>query len=147
MRALLLQSQPANSEHASLLRNLELSAHISGDQLILAFRKNISGIQQRVAELSLQQDDNHELDTLAWVSTAVQRVNDVNRQFQTLQARRRDQDEVVRKLRQQLEELVQAKAEHEEELLEKLGRLLNAKKLKIRNQQRLINDMRQGSGM
>ena len=43
-----------------------------------------------------------------------------------------------RKLNEALEELVRLKIEHEDGLLEKFSLLLNEKKLKIRDQQRLL---------
>jgi hypothetical protein len=50
----------------------------------------------------------------------------------------REQQETVSKLNAQLEELIDAKANHETELLEKFRDLLNEKKAKIRDQQRLL---------
>ena len=49
-----------------------------------------------------------------------------------------EQKETIGKLEQQLEELIEAKKTHEEELLGKFAVLLNEKKLKIREQQRLL---------
>lgn len=42
------------------------------------------------------------------------------------------------KLNQQLEDLIKAKSEHEDALLQKFASLINSKKLKIRDQQRLL---------
>lgn len=50
----------------------------------------------------------------------------------------REQQETISKLNAQLEELIAAKATHETELLEKFRDLLNEKKAKIRDQQRLL---------
>lgn len=44
------------------------------------------------------------------------------------------------KLSAELDDLVKAKKEHENELLQKFAELLNTKKLKIRDQQRLLSD-------
>ena len=52
------------------------------------------------------------------------------------QAKAREDD--AGKLREQLEQLIAAKAEHEETLLRKFSELLNAKKRRIRDQQRLL---------
>ncbi len=49
-----------------------------------------------------------------------------------------EQQEIIRKLNAQLEELIVAKTNHETELLEKFRDLLNEKKAKIRDQQRLL---------
>ena len=50
-----------------------------------------------------------------------------------------EQTQAVDKLNQQLEELIQAKKEHEDLLLLRCAVLLNEKKAKIRDQQRLMN--------
>ena len=47
-------------------------------------------------------------------------------------------EDAVRRLGEQLEELMLAKNQHEHELIANFARLLNEKKLKIRNQQRLL---------
>jgi hypothetical protein len=52
----------------------------------------------------------------------------------------KQQKDTVAKLTAQLEQLTDAKREHEAALLEKFKLLLNEKKLKIRDQQRLLAD-------
>lgn len=47
-------------------------------------------------------------------------------------------EETITKLNTQLEDLVQAKNDHDDQLVAKFVQLLNEKKLKIRNQQRLL---------
>lgn len=47
-------------------------------------------------------------------------------------------EETIGKLNTQLEELIQAKTDHDDQLIAKFVQLLNEKKLKIRNQQRLL---------
>lgn len=49
-----------------------------------------------------------------------------------------EQKDTISKLENQLDDLIQAKKTHEEELLAKFALLLNEKKLKIREQQRLL---------
>jgi hypothetical protein len=51
----------------------------------------------------------------------------------------KDRDEEIAKLKESLEELVKLKNENEAQLLEKFSLLLNEKKLKIRDQQRLLS--------
>ena len=58
--------------------------------------------------------------------------------IQNLTSQLTEQKETIEKLEQQLEDLIQAKKSHEEELLGKFALLLNEKKLKIREQQRLL---------
>ena len=68
----------------------------------------------------------------------MQRSDTLETSIQTLTAQLTEQKQTIDKLDQQLEELIQAKKAHEEELLGKFALLLNEKKLKIREQQRLL---------
>jgi len=56
-----------------------------------------------------------------------------------LKAKVKEQEISLKKLNNDFEELVKAKTDHETELLEKFSVLLNEKKLKIRDQQRLLS--------
>jgi hypothetical protein len=47
-------------------------------------------------------------------------------------------EDTINKLNQQLEELLHAKSQHENQLVANFVQILNEKKLKIRNQQRLL---------
>lgn len=137
LRSVLLQER-RDADQAETLKNLETVATVAGDQLILGFRKNISGIHQRLGEISLLQDENQEIDTLAWINTAVSRGDKLETEVADLETRYNEQDNVLKKLRAQLDDLICAKKEHEDALLEKFRELLNSKKLKIRDQQRLL---------
>lgn len=63
---------------------------------------------------------------------------EARQQADELDAKLAEQIENNRKLHEQLKALIEAKAEHENALLQKFTELLNAKKLKIRDQQRLL---------
>ena len=108
------------------------------DKIVLAIRKNISGIQQRIGEVSLTKDENHEIDTLSWVSTAVSRAALVEQDLLSLQAKYEEHSMAMENLNSQTEELIKARDDDENILLAKFCELLNAKKLKIRDQQRLL---------
>ncbi|MCJ1244309.1 hypothetical protein MMC30_001507 [Trapelia coarctata] len=137
LRSVLLQ-QRADAGASEATQFLEVVASVSGDKLIVLFRKSISGIHQRLGEISLSQDNDQEIDTIAWVSTAVGRANALEKDVINLQAKYEEQGETMKKLENQLEDLIKAKKEHEKALLEQFRELLNMKKLKIRDQQRLL---------
>lgn len=86
----------------------------------------------------MRKDDSQEIDFISWTATAVIRCTSLEEEIYTLREKYEEQSHVVGKLNQQLEELINAKIEHENLLLEKFRDLLNAKKLKIRDQQRLL---------
>ena len=137
LNAKLVQERPtANASEA--LANLELVASLVGDQLSIVFRKNISGIQQRVGEIVLKQDDNQEIDTIAWLKTAICHADNLGGEITDLSNRFREQNELIKKLNLQIEDLIEAQQQYVSSSLERFMLLLNAKKLKIRDQQRLL---------
>ena len=124
------------------VRHLELNASVSGDQLIIVIRRKISGITQRLGEITLRVLDEEEagerVELLDWVTVAVDRTSALQDEIQSLNVKYEEQGDMIQKLNRQLEDLVEAKKEHETSLFEKFQQLLNAKKLKIRDQQRLL---------
>ena len=66
------------------------------------------------------------------------RATDLEQEVQNLTSKYDEQEKLMQKLNQQLEDLIEAKKQHEDTLLGKFRELLNAKKLKIRDQQRLL---------
>lgn len=118
---------------------LETVASISGKTFTITIRKNIGGITQRLGDIKLQQDDEkEEVDAFEWVHAAVATADSMRTELESLQASMDEQRQRVTDLNQQLDDLVRAKKDHEDELLSKFTALLNAKKLKIRDQQRLL---------
>lgn len=124
---------------------LEVRAVIIGEQMTIIFRKNISGITQRLGEIILVKDEAQEVDAVAWASTAILRCDDLEKEAEGLKRKYEDQQSIIRDLQQQLEDLIEAKNMHETALLEKFRDLLNAKKLKIRDQQRILIESKGGS--
>ena len=137
LRHTLLQER-LDFKHQETLKDLEVLATVAGDHITIIFRKNISQIHQRLGEIILKKDEEEEIDSISWVSTAVLRGDHLQDQVSDLQTKYEDQTEPIKKLNQQLEELIQAKKEHEISLFQKFRELLNEKKLKIRDQQRLL---------
>lgn len=73
-----------------------------------------------------------------WCGQAAQAADAAREGMHTFDIYLSEKDAVVTKLRAQLEELLQAKKEDEEALLRKFRDLLNEKKVKIREQQRVL---------
>lgn len=136
--ALLRERSEANSSET--LQGLEIVAVIAYETCTITIRKNIGGVTQRLGSIKLDQDDERE-EVLAfeWVDSAVAASDDLRSQLDKLQVSFESQKDQVTSLTSQLDELVKAKKEHEDQLLQKFAALLNAKKLKIRDQQRLLN--------
>lgn len=86
----------------------------------------------------MERDDETELSLFDWTGLAISTSDGMIGEMNALQTSIKSQQEVVAKLNSQLDDLIRAKKEHEDELLQKFAELLNAKKLKIRDQQRLL---------
>lgn len=138
LRAALLHDKSAAAD-PNILQGLETVATIFGSTLSLTFRKNVGGIIQRLGSLALTQDDDREeVVIFEWVDAAVATSDALRNELFTLQTSVDKQRDEIAKLTEQLEELVAAKKEHEDLLMGKFVSLLNAKKAKIRDQQRLL---------
>lgn len=139
LKYVLLQQSNAENASSEALQGLETIAAISGNAVTVTLRKNIGGITQRLGTIKLDEDDQREEVAFPeWVDTAVANSDELRLGLATLQTSMSAQQEQVAKLNAQLDDLVKAKKEHEDELLKKFAALLNAKKLKIRDQQRLL---------
>jgi len=93
----------------------------------------------------LQLDEDAEIELFRWAGTAARSATVVEGELASLRLKYRSQKETIKKLDEQLEGFIKAKVEHDNELLEKFVELLNAKKLKIRDQQRLLDAAKMGS--
>ncbi|KAI4138673.1 MAG: hypothetical protein LQ341_004560 [Variospora aurantia] len=119
-------------------QTIQLVAYISSSKLTITFRNSISGIHQKLGELSLAADPDTNINLFDWTSTAIARAETAQAEADDLQRRLATQTETMKQLHQQLEELIQAKKDHEDTLLQKFCILLNEKKAKIRDQQRIL---------
>ena len=139
---LLPRAKDGERRKSKAVEKLELSSSLSGDRLTIVVRRNISEITQRLGEIILQEIGEEEasdrVELLDWVGIAVDRTGTLEAEIVNLDDKYRDQAKTVEQLQKQLEELIEAKKEHEASLLEKFALLLNEKKLKIRDQQRII---------
>lgn len=88
--------------------------------------------------MTLKQDDEQAIELFDWSGVAVARADSFEQQISSLNDRCRVAEDTIRKLSAQFEELVLAKTQHEIQLTASFVQLLNEKKLKIRNQQRLL---------
>ena len=134
-----LLRSPSNPQLAQEDRgSLEVFALLSSSEISIVFRRTIGEIKQRLGEIPLRRNEDYEIDTISWAHTAVQRGDTLSSDLESLQSRYSDQESTITKLTKQLEDLITAKKEHETALLTRFAELLNAKKLKIRDQQRLL---------
>ena len=114
-------------------------ATLAGDHMTIRFRKNISGIYQSIGQIKLKKDIDREIDVFKWISTALDHSSSLEQERQTAAKTLADRDSAVSKLSNQIEELQKAKDADTQELLDKFCEVLNSKKAKIRDQQRLLS--------
>jgi hypothetical protein len=121
-----------------MLQGFESVASISNNTVTITLRNNIGGIHQRLGAIKLEQNDEEEINIFGWAQTAKAESKELRRTSASSVAEISSLRDEVAKLYQQLDELVKAKKDYETELLNKCAALLNTKKLKIRDQQRLL---------
>lgn len=87
----------------------------------------------------LKQDDEQPLEVFDWCGVAVARADSLEGQITSLSSRYRVAEDTIHKLNRQLEDFIRLKDQDHRHLVANFARLLNEKKLKIRNQQRLLS--------
>jgi len=125
-----------------LRKGLDAVAALSGREdnrtLMLTFRNHIDQITQKLGSIELKQSED-EIQLFDWAASAVDRQKLLQEEVSTLRGRSEADQATITALQAQLTDLVRAKQEHEEQLISKFALLLNEKKLKIRNQQRILS--------
>lgn len=86
----------------------------------------------------LKQDDEQSLEVFDWCDIAVARADSLENQVTSLYSRHRVAENTINKLNRQLEDFIRLRDQDHNHLVANFARLLNEKKLKIRNQQRLL---------
>ncbi|KAF1982159.1 hypothetical protein K402DRAFT_424746 [Aulographum hederae CBS 113979] len=133
-----LLQQQIDNQHAKNLSGLEIVASIADGVINVTVRKNISGITQRLGAIALKRTSKEDPSLFQWAASASATYSGAQTELASLTAKLEEQQKEVDRLNQQLSSLVDAKKDHEDALLTKFSDLLNSKKLKIRDQQRLL---------
>ncbi|KAK2749207.1 hypothetical protein FQN57_006822 [Myotisia sp. PD_48] len=127
------------------IAGLEVVAFVESDgdddeekELTITLRKRIDSITQRLGSVTLKQNDEQAIELFEWNGIAISRAELYENELETLRAKYRDAETTIKQLNSQLEDLIEAKNKHDDQLIGKFVELLNAKKLKIRDQQHLL---------
>lgn len=144
LRHVLLGESSADTtiDQSAPLARLEMVANVTTHNLVLVVRRNVAGVTQRLGTLTLSKDPQAALDTLDWTHCAVKRGAKLESQVADLESRLTKQQHTVVQLEDQLKRSEATKEEDEEILMTKFLVLLNNKKLKIRDQQRLLSTVK-----
>lgn len=107
----------------------------------ITFRNRIDDITQRIGAIELSHTSKT-IQLFDWASLAVDKNIALESELSALSERTDGDKATIARLETQLADLIRAKADHEEQMLMKFVLLLNEKKAKIRDQQRLIQTAR-----
>lgn len=94
-------------------------------------------MQQKLGYIKLL-DDGADASLYEWCGLSAQNTADLRQEIQASRAQLNEKDAEIKKLQDSLAELAQMKNDNDTQLLQKFSLLLNEKKLKIRDQQRLL---------
>ncbi|KAL1841412.1 hypothetical protein VTJ49DRAFT_7089 [Mycothermus thermophilus] len=132
LKSLLLGGEPVEGIEAGAEANLEKA-------ITITIRRRVAGISQRLGTLTLPYKEEEEIALFDWCGAALLDREQAQASVRSESAKVTDLEAQIAELRSQLDELTQSKADREAELLEKFCTLLNEKKVKIREQQRLLS--------
>ncbi|AEO71547.1 uncharacterized protein THITE_2124064 [Thermothielavioides terrestris NRRL 8126] len=132
LKALLLGGEQMEGIEAGAEANV-------GKSLTITIRRRVAGINQRLGALTLNHKADEAIQLFDWCGATALEREKFRETLATEKAKVSDLEARIAELRNQLDELTEAKKAREAELLEKFCGLLNEKKVKIREQQRLLN--------
>ncbi|KAM0276711.1 hypothetical protein ACHAQH_006479 [Verticillium albo-atrum] len=127
----LLTQKPAEGVEAIASVESEVS-------MTITVRRRVKGITQRLGILELKHNADEEIELFDWCGLAAGAVVQANVALAAVTTKQHELEESVLLLKSQLDELIEAKQADETELLLKFRDLLNEKKVKIREQQKIL---------
>ncbi|KAK5997116.1 hypothetical protein PT974_02468 [Cladobotryum mycophilum] len=119
--------------------HIQATASIQGESsMSITVRKEVQGITQRLGSISLKCDPSEALDIFQWCVSSQNSLERSNEALAQSIAHAEELEVAVKELKSQLDELITTKQDDETALLQKFRDLLNEKKVKIREQQKII---------
>ncbi|KAK3293282.1 uncharacterized protein B0H64DRAFT_209764 [Chaetomium fimeti] len=132
LKALLLGAEPIEGIEAGAEANV-------GKSITITIRRRVAGINQRLGALTLNHKADEAIQLFDWCGGAAVEREKFHETVVAEKAKVSDLEARITELRNQLDELTESKKAREAEMLEKFCGLLNEKKVKIREQQRLLS--------
>ncbi|KAL7944399.1 hypothetical protein V8C42DRAFT_326686 [Trichoderma barbatum] len=119
--------------------DIQATASIKSESsLTITVRKRVQGITQRLGSIELKFNENEGIELFQWCADSVGALAQSNVALAEAAAHAKELEATVKVLKSQLDELVTSKQDDETALLLKFRDLLNEKKVKIREQQKVI---------
>ncbi|UKZ86094.1 uncharacterized protein TrAFT101_001934 [Trichoderma asperellum] len=138
----------SESEWQSILQSLfalqpvadiQATASVKSEtSLSITIRKRVQGITQRLGYIELKHDGDESIELFDWCAESIDALIRSNAALAEAAAHAKELETTVTELKAQLDELVTSKQEDETALLQKFRDLLNEKKVRIREQQKVI---------
>jgi septal ring factor EnvC (AmiA/AmiB activator) len=91
-----------------------------------------------LGKIALVKDDEYEVNPFEWAQASAQAHARTLQELEALRARVSEEQDSISKLKAQLDDFIKTKDETEKEMLRQFMQLLNEKKRKIRDQNRLL---------
>ncbi|KAK1761167.1 DNA repair protein XRCC4 [Echria macrotheca] len=135
LKFVLLGGEPVEGIEAGAEAHLRKS-------ITITIRRRVAGINQRLGTITLTYKANEGIQLFDWCGAALLEREKLAEDVVAQTAKVEDLESRVKELRDQLDELTKAKKSREDEMVEKFCALLNEKKVKIREQQRLLSTAR-----
>lgn len=138
------QTNPVNEIREN---GLQVSCSVSGKDpnttLLISFRHQIEEITQRIGTIELRQTEETDgVDLFGWAAHALEERDHNARELIDRTGKLESAKATIASLEKKLDELTQAKEEHETQLIWNFASLLNEKKLRIRElQAMLVSDL------
>ncbi|EFQ30016.1 hypothetical protein CGRA01v4_01101 [Colletotrichum graminicola] len=119
--------------------DIEVLADVENETVLtLTVRRKGREFTQRLGAIELSHSPHELIELFDWCALSAQVANEAKEALASATAKANRLEESVRELKAQLDGLIAAKEADESELLEKFRDLLNEKKVKIRQQQKLL---------
>ncbi|KDN62166.1 hypothetical protein CSUB01_00871 [Colletotrichum sublineola] len=119
--------------------DIEVLADVQNEAVLtLTVRRKGKEFTQRLGAIELSHSPHELIELFDWCALSAQMANEAKEALASATAKASQLEESVRELKAQLDGLIAAKEADESELLEKFRDLLNEKKVKIRQQQKLL---------
>ncbi|KAF7872479.1 hypothetical protein EAF04_003400 [Stromatinia cepivora] len=136
LSSILLHEPP--KEEGNVTRGVEIHAKVEKKAMTLVIQKVIEGIRQRLGAIKLDETEEEEISLFDWCALATKSADSSKDELEALRIKYSEQQETLEKLNENFRELNKRKSDHENQLLEKFSLMFNEKKLKVRDQQRLL---------
>jgi hypothetical protein len=94
--------------------------------------------QVTLGEIALPKDEEYELNPFEWAQISAEAHTRTLQELSDIKARATSEQATISKLQGQLDDFIKTKSETEKEMLQQFMVLLNEKKRKIRDQNRLL---------